>query len=84
MYRPCLALAITVAIALAPVSAADARGKKSGVKPPPRPPVIVRDPSLYRPPPPPHDRSYYGPAPSIQPPMQRVPLPAPLAQPPIR
>jgi hypothetical protein len=42
------------------------------------------DPSLYRAPPPPHDRTYVGPGPSLVPPMQRIPPPAPLSQPPIR
>ena len=38
---------------------------------------------MYGPPPPPSsERNYYGPAPGIQQPMERVPLPAPLAQPP--
>jgi hypothetical protein len=56
-------------------------------KPARRPQVIIRDRSLFGPPPlPPSstERNYYGPAPSIQPPMERVPMPAPLANPPIR
>ena len=49
--------------------------------------TIIRDRSLFGPPPlPPSstERNYYGPAPGIQPPMERVPLPAPLSPPPIR
>ena len=42
-----------------------------------RPQVILRDRWPYGPPPQP-ERNYYGPAPTIQPPMERVPLPAPL------
>jgi hypothetical protein len=55
-------------------------------KPARRPEVITRDRSLYGPPLPPSstERNYYGPAPGIQPPMERVPLPAPLAPPPTR
>jgi hypothetical protein len=47
-------------------------------------PVIINDPSVYRPPPLPRDRTYVGPGPSLAPPMQRIPEVAPLAQPPIR
>jgi hypothetical protein len=47
-------------------------------------PVIINDPSLYRPPPLPRDRNYVGPGPAVAPPMQRIPQVAPLAQPPIR
>jgi hypothetical protein len=47
-------------------------------------PVIINDPSVYRPPPLPRDRNYVGPGPSVAPPMQRIPQVAPLAQPPIR
>jgi hypothetical protein len=52
-----------------------------------QPQVIIRDRSLFGPPPlPPSstERNYYGPAPGIQPPMERVPLPAPLSPPAIR
>jgi hypothetical protein len=74
---------LAVPVAVATAQSADARQKKPGQSP--RPQVIIKDRWLYGPPPPPSsDRNYYGPAPSIQPPMQRVPLPAPLAQPPIR
>jgi hypothetical protein len=53
-------------------------------RPAQRPHVIIKDRWLYGPPPPPSsERNYYGPAPGIQQPMQRAPLPAPLAQPPI-
>jgi len=47
-------------------------------------PVIINDRSIYRPPPLPRDRNYVGPAPTVSPPMQRIPQVAPLAQPPIR
>ena len=47
-------------------------------------PVIINDPSVYRPPPLPRDRNYVGPGPAVSPPMQRIPQVAPLAQPPIR
>ena len=47
-------------------------------------PVIINDPSVYRPPPLPRDRNYVGPGPAVAPPMQRIPQVAPLAQPPIR
>jgi hypothetical protein len=74
---------LAVPVALATAQSADARQKKQGQAP--RPQVIIKDRWLYGPPPPPSsNRNYYGPAPSIQPPMQRVPQPAPLAQPPIR
>jgi hypothetical protein len=85
LHRLSTALAIAVAVVLAaPVAAEGARREQKSLRTKSRPPVIIRDPSLYRPPPPPHERNYYGPAPTIQPPMQRVPLPAPLSQPPIR
>jgi hypothetical protein len=72
-----------VPVAVATAQSADARQKKQGQAP--RPQVIIKDRWLQGPPPPPSsDRNYYGPAPTIQPPMQRVPQPAPLAQPPIR
>jgi len=58
--------------------------KRPPPKPAQRPQVIIQDRSLYGPPPVPHERNYYGPAPGIQPPMERIPPPAPLAQPPIR
>jgi len=44
--------------------------------------VVVNDPSLSRPPPPPHERTFVGPQPSLQPPMERIPPPAPLSSPP--
>lgn len=86
MYRLSTAIAVALAVALPPTvsEGAQKRQTTSHTKSHKRPPVIVRDPSLYRPPPPLHDRNYYGPAPTIQPPMERIPLPAPLAQPPIR
>jgi hypothetical protein len=49
-----------------------------------RPRVIVRDPCFDRAPPPPHQRKYFEPYPSLQPPMERVPPIAPLSQPPMR
>jgi hypothetical protein len=77
------AVLLAVPVAVVTAQSADARPKKQGQMP--RPQVIVKDRWLYGPPPPPSsERNYYGPAPSIQQPMQRVPLPAPLAQPPIR
>jgi hypothetical protein len=63
---------------------AQAQQKQRQVRPPPQPQIIQRDRSLYGPPPPVSpERNYYGPAPTIQQPMERVPMPAPLAQPPI-
>jgi hypothetical protein len=64
-------------------------GSKPRSRPAParRPRAIDRDRSLSDPPPlPPSstERNYYGPAPGIQRPMERVPLPRPLADPPIR
>jgi hypothetical protein len=62
---------------------ASARQNKQQTRPSQRPPAIVRDRWMYGPPlPPSSERNYYGPAPGVQGPMQRVPLPAPLAQPP--
>jgi hypothetical protein len=90
MHRLATLIAVAFAVALAPAVSEGAQKKqttyqtKSQTKSYRRPKVIFRDRSLFRAPPPPHERNYYGPAPSIQPPMQRVPLPAPLAQPPIR
>jgi hypothetical protein len=84
MYRLCGVVAVAVLVVSAPLASALAKDKKAS-RPPQRPPVIINDPSLSRPPPPlQHERNYYGPAPTIQPPMERVPLPAPLAQPPVR
>ena len=70
-------------VALLGVPAASAQTKQQQSTPAQRPQVIIRDRSLYGPPlPPSSERNYYGPAPTIQQPMERVPLPAPLAQPP--
>jgi hypothetical protein len=70
------------ATALAAPHAADA-GQKRQQSRQQRPPVIDGDRwRLYRPAPSYPERNYYGPAPGIQQPMERVPLPAPLAQPP--
>ena len=82
-----VALAATAALAVATVPAAvdsaSAGQKKQSRPSSQRPQVIIKDRWLYGPPPPPSsERNYYGPAPGIQQPMERVPLPAPLAQPP--
>jgi hypothetical protein len=74
------AVAVIVTGAAAP-TAAEAQKQTQPRK---RPPVIINDPSVYRPPPPPHDRTYVGPGPTVTPPMERLPKVAPLAQPPIR
>jgi hypothetical protein len=50
---------------------------------PPQPPRIIQRDWRYVPAPQPAPRYYYEPAPGPQAPMQRVPMPAPLAQPPI-
>ena len=98
MPRLCTAIAIAVAVTVAAPGAskpADAQQKQkasSGAqqkhKPARQPQVIIRDRDrwMYGPPLPPSstERNYYGAAPGIQPPMERVPLPAPLAPPPIR
>jgi hypothetical protein len=77
-----LAAAVSLAMSVAVSGGADAKEKKQ-YRGQQRPQVIIRDRHLYGPPPPPSsDRNYYGPAPGIQAPMERVPLPAPLAQPP--
>lgn len=77
-------LAATLAV-LAAATAFDGSAtaqQKRQAKPPSQPPkVILRDRWRNGPPPQP-ERNYYGPAPTIQPPMERVPMPAPLAQPP--
>jgi hypothetical protein len=82
-----VALAATAGLAAAAITtAADSAsaGQKKQSRPSQRPQVIIKDRWLYGPPPPPSSyRNYYGPAPGIQQPMERVPLPAPLAQPPI-
>jgi hypothetical protein len=62
-------------------ASAQQRGRQA--RPAQQPKVIIRDRWLRGPPPPPSsERNYYGPAPGVQQPMERVPLPAPLAQPP--
>lgn len=80
LVRTVLAVAILAALSAGQAAAQEkeARAKNR------RPPIIYNDPSLYRAPPPPHDRTYVGPGPSLVPPMQRIPPPAPLSQPPIR
>jgi hypothetical protein len=62
---------------------ASAQQGKRQARPAQQPRVIIRDRWLRGPPPPASsERNYYAPAPGVQQPMQRVPLPAPLAQPP--
>ena len=59
------------------------QSRQQQTRPSQRPQVIIRDRWMHGPPPPPSSqRNYYGPAPGIQQPMERVPLPAPLSQPP--
>jgi hypothetical protein len=78
------ALAALLALPVA-LAAADGASAKQKQRPSQRPQVIIQDRGMYGPPSPPSSqRNYYGPAPSIQAPMQRVPLPPPLAQPPVR
>jgi hypothetical protein len=80
-----LALAILTSLLGGPWAAweADAQQQRQQVRPPQQPRIILRDRSLNGPPPPPSsERNYYGPAPGVQQPMERVPLPAPLSQPP--
>jgi hypothetical protein len=78
--RIVLALAVVAACGVA----APANAQQAQAQPAKRPPVIVRDPSIYYPPPVPHERRYVGPSPSLSPPMERLPRVEPLAQPPIR
>jgi len=82
-------LAAALAVLGAPLAAhggggsAEAQQRKQVRPPPPQPRVLRdRDRFFYGPPPQP-ERNYYGPAPGIQQPMERVPMPPPLAQPPI-
>lgn len=75
------ALTIAVLTALTVPGPADAQQKQSKSE---RRPIIITDPSFYRGPPPAHQRNYVGPGPTVVPPMERIPSPAPLAQPPIR
>jgi hypothetical protein len=78
-----LAALMSVMGVLAVTWDASAQQRNQQARPSRQPQVIIRDRWLRGPPPPPSsERNYYGPAPSIQEPMQRVPLPAPLAQPP--
>ena len=68
---------------LGAASDASAQQNRQQARPPQQPQVILRDRWLSGPSPPPSsDRNYYGPAPGVQQPMERVPLPAPLSQPP--
>jgi hypothetical protein len=68
---------------LGAASDASAQERRQQARPQQQPQVIIRDRWLQGPPPPPSsNRNYYGPAPGIQQPMERVPLPAPLAPPP--
>jgi hypothetical protein len=76
-----LALAVLASL-LSAVREADAQQQRQQAQPSQRQ-VIIRDRWQRGPPPPPSsDRNYYGPAPGIQQPMERVPMPAPLSQPP--
>lgn len=77
------ALAIAMLVATGAFTTASAQQKQPSAKSQ-RPHVITRDRSRFRAPRPPHRRTYVGPGPTIVPPMERIPLPAPLAQPPIR
>jgi hypothetical protein len=77
-----LAIALLAAVSL-PAGQAAAHDKEAAARNR-RPPVIIRDRSLGRPPPLPHERTYVGPGPTVVPPMERIPPPAPLSQPPIR
>ncbi len=74
-----VALAIAVLAAYGAAVPASAQQKQTHKRP-----VVINDPSVYRPRPPPHDRTYVGPGPTVTPPMERLPKVAPLAQPPIR
>jgi hypothetical protein len=80
--RAALAALLTPAM----VGSAIAQQRQQSRPPVQRPPVVIpQDRWFYGPPPPPSsDRRYYEPAPGIQRPMDRVPPPAPLAEPPIR
>ncbi len=77
-------IALTMAMLAAWGTTAPASAQQNQAKPKERPPVILRDRSIYYPPPVPHERTYVGPGPTVTPPMERVPRVAPLAQPPIR
>ena len=83
LYTLAAALAVAGAM-LAFHGSADAQQQRKKQAKPPDPPrvIIERDRWRYGPPQQPEPK-YYGPAPTIQPPMERVPQPAPLAQPPI-
>ncbi len=76
-------IALAIAVFAACGAAVPANAQQKPAQPPKRP-VIINDPSVYRPPPSPHERTYVGPGPTVTPPMERLPNVAPLAQPPIR
>jgi hypothetical protein len=81
-------LAAALAVLGAPLSAHGAGGRaeaqqRKQLRPPPQQPRVLRDRDRYYGPPQQPERNYYGPAPGIQQPMERVPMPPPLAQPPI-
>jgi hypothetical protein len=80
LYRLAAALAVLGA-AMAFQGSVGAQQQRKQAKPPQPPTIILRDRRPYGPPQQP-ERNYYGPAPGIQAPMERVPPPAPLAQPP--
>lgn len=79
-----LRIALTITILAIGGVAVPASAQQAQAQPAKRPPVIIRDPSIYYPPPVPHERRYVGPGPSLSPPMERLPRVEPLAQPPIR
>ena len=82
-------LAAALAVLAAPLAldhgggSAEAQQRRKQVRPPQQPRIILRDRDRDLGPPPQPRGNYYGPAPGIQAPMERVPMPAPLAQPPI-
>lgn len=79
LVRIALAMAVFAAYGAANTTSAQQNQTQTRKRP-----VIINDPSVYRPRPPPHDRTYVGPGPTVTPPMERLPKVAPLAQPPIR
>jgi hypothetical protein len=84
LYNVTAALTVAVGMMAAVAASGASAQQKQAKRPPQRPQIIVQDRWPYGPPPPPSsERNYYGPAPGIQPPMERVPLPPPLSQPPI-
>jgi hypothetical protein len=82
MIVPRTALAVLLALCIAPLAGTQASAQSGASQAqaqppqPPRPPVIIVDPSsIYRGPPAPPERPQYAP-PSMSPPMERIsPLP---------